>query len=566
MSTQSKSANSSRPPSATSRPPSATPSEGSLKELAVGAPPIVNTSTSLRRQPQQPHQPNSLNNPLNDSLVSNAFPPPEYPTQPRVINHGSIHGGSSGSLGVLGGSHNGGNFSGNYNGNHNGSFSGSYGGNFGGGHNGSFHPGALNGVGSVSLGSVNQGSVNQGASFGGNNGASIGGNQSSSLGLNHSVGFRGSQNSLSGNQSFNGGNQSFNGGSQSLSGSNQSFNSGNQSFNNGNQSFNNGNQSYNGANQSFNGGDGSFLGGKFDPDRSSVEPDGNQGHAPWKMVGGTPATWNHSELVHAILQNNDVLVAWLKEVNLLAKSWSCSKCATPMAWETVTMTGIENQDRYQWRCPRRSCALTTQLRSGSFFDRPFFITLASFMEIIYWWSKGAPMAFVCEETGCNMDFLCYAFCLIREVCAIMVKDFVVGGPGAVTGRSDSMKITINGMVCEGYFISMLPAERKWRQQYGSHAFKHILEHIAVIYDVGCGANLNSSTANSTFASNRSNNVADSRRVKGRFDSRSFNDANKRFRTRGVCGTYAEGAHLSHRDDLSNPWSSGANREAVQQQY
>ena len=66
-----------------------------------------------------------------------------------------------------------------------------------------------------------------------------------------------------------------------------------------------------------------------------------------------------------------------------------------------------------------------------------------------------------------------------------------------------------GMVCEGYFISMLPAERKWRQQYGSHAFKHILEHIAVIYDVGCGANLNSSTANSTFASNRSNNVADS---------------------------------------------------------
>ena len=40
------------------------------------------------------------------------------------------------------------------------------------------------------------------------------------------------------------------------------------------------------------------------------------------------------------------------QVNLLAKSWSCSKCATPMAWETVTMTGIENQDRYQWRCPR----------------------------------------------------------------------------------------------------------------------------------------------------------------------------------------------------------------------
>ena len=42
--------------------------------------------------------------------------------------------------------------------------------------------------------------------------------------------------------------------------------------------------------------------------------------------------------------------------------------------------------------------------------------------------------------------------------------------------------------------------------------------------------------------------------------------NSIFDIKGGCGTYAEGAHLSHRDDISNPWSSGANREAVQQQY
>ena len=33
---------------------------------------------------------------------------------------------------------------------------------------------------------------------------------------------------------------------------------------------------------------------------------------------------------------------------------------------------------------------------------------------------------------------------------------------------------------------MLPAERKWRQKFGEQAFKNILEHIALIYDVGVG--------------------------------------------------------------------------------
>ena len=56
------------------------------------------------------------------------------------------------------------------------------------------------------------------------------------------------------------------------------------------------------------------------------------------------------------------------------------------------------------------------------------------------------MAFVVEETGCGMEFLVYAYCLIREVCGTMVNEFVVGGPGAVTGWTDSMKLTINGTI------------------------------------------------------------------------------------------------------------------------
>ncbi len=64
--------------------------------------------------------------------------------------------------------------------------------------------------------------------------------------------------------------------------------------------------------------------------------------------------------------------------------------------------------------------------------------------VLVYHNSGAPMAFVVEETGCGMEFLVYAYCLIREVCGTMVNEFVVGGPGAVTGWTDSMKLTING--------------------------------------------------------------------------------------------------------------------------
>jgi len=309
---------------------------------------------------------------------------------------------------------------------------------------------------------------------------------------------------------------------------------------------------------------------------------GGGGSSPWNEVVGTPATWNHTELVHAVLRNNETLVDWLQQANLLGKGWMCPRCATPMAWETVMMTGLENQDRFQWRCPRRSCASTTHLRNGSFFDRPFFITLSSFVEIIYWWSKGAPIAFVCEETGCNMDFLCYTFCLLREVCAITVKEFVVGGPGAVTGRSDNMKLTINGMVCEGYFNSMLPAERKWRQKFGEHAFKNVLEHIAMIYDVGGGhpaQQLRGNVPQNLGKGNSTDWNRENNRSRDRHDARLTNDNNRRLKPRALYGAFADNTSLQ-REEM-NPaaaqWSgttknqdcaawSSSNRESGRQLY
>jgi len=246
-------------------------------------------------------------------------------------------------------------------------------------------------------------------------------------------------------------------------------------------------------------------------------------------VGGNPATWNHTELVQALLQSNDVLITWMKEMNLLVKNWSCPKCTSPMAWETIPLVGTKTMDRYQWRCPRRSCALTIHLRSSSFFDRPFYVTLASFVEIIYWWAKGAPMAFVVEETGCGMEFLGYAFCLIREVCGLMVNDFVVGGPGAVTGYTDSLKLTINGMVCESYLGTMQESEKKWRRKHGSQPFLNILEHIAIVYDLGGLQNFRGQT-DSQRPAGRGNTME--WRANNRGDRRSLNDSFKTAKTKG----------------------------------
>ena len=151
-----------------------------------------------------------------------------------------------------------------------------------------------------------------------------------------------------------------------------------------------------------------------------------------------------------------------------------------------------------------------------------------------------------------MDFLCYTFCLLREVCAITVKEFVMGGPGAVTGRSDSMKLTINGMVCEGYFNSMLAAERKWRQRYGEHAFKNILEHIAEINDVSCVPAQN--TRGNPFYGNGRGNCTDWQRdgrSRDRYDSRVVNEQNRKLKPRGNKSQYWPGGAKKHVDTLAN---------------
>jgi len=278
---------------------------------------------------------------------------------------------------------------------------------------------------------------------------------------------------------------------------------------------------------------------------------GRQSQSVLNSIRGSPTTWNHTELVQAILQNNDTLIAWMKEMNLLVKSWSCPKCTSPMAWETIPLGGPKTVDRYQWRCPRRSCSLTIHLRSSSFFDRPFYVTLASFIEIIYWWAKGAPMAFVVEETGCGMEFLGYAFCLIREVCGLMVNDFVVGGPGAVTGYTDALKLTINGMVCETYLGTMQESEQKWRRKYGSQAFQNILDHIAVVYDFG-GLQSLRGNLNSYSYSGKGNTME--WRADSRADQRSLNDSFRAEKNKGFCGTANE-TQTAWKSEAPSLWES-----------
>jgi len=310
-------------------------------------------------------------------------------------------------------------------------------------------------------------------------------------------------------------------------------------------------------------------GGIYDRDLNFIYSSGSAGGAQTRQqasvlnaIRGGPATWNHTELVQSILQNNDVLIAWMKEMNLLVKSWSCPKCTSPMGWEMIPLGGTKTVDRYQWRCPRRSCALTIHLRSTSFFDRPFYVTLASFIEVIYWWAKGAPMAFVVEETGCGMEFLGYAFCLIREVCGLMVNDFVVGGPGAVTGHTDSLKLTINGMVCETYLGTMQESELKWRRKYGSQAFRNILEHIAVIYDFGGLQGLRGNFNSNNYAG-RGNMME--WQTDHRSGQRSLNDSFRSEKIKGFPGP-AKDSLSSWKQDAPSLWESSENQGNCRQAF
>ena len=58
-------------------------------------------------------------------------------------------------------------------------------------------------------------------------------------------------------------------------------------------------------------------GGYKEVERGSFGGGGVGGSSPWNEVVGTPATWNHTELVHAVLRNNETLVDWLQQVRQL---------------------------------------------------------------------------------------------------------------------------------------------------------------------------------------------------------------------------------------------------------
>ena len=69
-----------------------------------------------------------------------------------------------------------------------------------------------------------------------------------------------------------------------------------------------------------------FIYGSSSSSSSSGSLGGGNGRpqAVLDAIRGSPSTWNHTELVQTILQNNDMLIAWMKEVGNRKTHMSCS--------------------------------------------------------------------------------------------------------------------------------------------------------------------------------------------------------------------------------------------------
>ena len=61
-------------------------------------------------------------------------------------------------------------------------------------------------------------------------------------------------------------------------------------------------------------------------------------------------------------------------------------------------------------------------RQGSFFDRPFNVSIVTYVEIIYWWARCMPIDQIAEQTRTRQNFVTLMMCLLREICAFEVGE------------------------------------------------------------------------------------------------------------------------------------------------
>jgi len=198
--------------------------------------------------------------------------------------------------------------------------------------------------------------------------------------------------------------------------------------------------------------------------------------------------WTHRDLVATVLKDVMITVQWLTDRRLLVGGRTCPRCGPLVRLEMAHCQRTrhwQTYDQLAWIC--KNCESSTYLRQGSFFDRPFNVSIISYVEIIYWWARCMPIEQIAEQTRTRQNFVTLMVCLLREVCAFEVGEcrLIQGGiKAAVSLDNKRGQFKLNKVSCDDYIKSLEPAEAMWRLKFGFNAFECVLVHIATMYRCG----------------------------------------------------------------------------------
>ena len=148
----------------------------------------------------------------------------------------------------------------------------------------------------------------------------------------------------------------------------------------------------------------------------------------------------YDELVENYLGNNESIITWLQEMEIIARSAVCQQCQNEM----TLISCNDRSDGYKWQCRKtingKRHKVEASIRKNSWFDNSN-MTLTEILKFTYWWCVGLDQTQIISQlkvspnTGVDWAMFC------REVCltTIEMKTEKIGGEGKRV-RVDESKV------------------------------------------------------------------------------------------------------------------------------
>ena len=146
----------------------------------------------------------------------------------------------------------------------------------------------------------------------------------------------------------------------------------------------------------------------------------------------------YDELVENYVINNECIIKWLQEMEIIASSAVCSQCQSEM-----TLTSCNDRSNgYKWQCRKsingKRHKVEASIRKGSWFDNSN-MTLTEIIKFTYWWCVGLDQTQITLQLKLSPNTAVDWTMFCREVCLTTIenKREKIGGKGKMVQIDES---------------------------------------------------------------------------------------------------------------------------------